>query len=432
MEDDLIASLDIIEPPRKKFKRLVHQDQPSQSHTCRVSKRRYHPCFIKNIPREILKEILDYLDTQTIYFLTIACHHFKASNLWGSITKLDTLQSVRVPIYQIVGSIDRNRLTKLRFRVDTAISHNYLARMLRFTNIISLDINTRNTPKSTAVNLLLYFPSLRDLTTTIKLGVLKNFHGKYLTKLDILPYYDFDVSPVSKFKQLEVLKISSGDAIDELTNAASLSQLTRLTSLSFLTVINISKSDFKAICRLTQLQHLESDFHLFYSPKSVSRLHNLTTLKLKRSHRVEWTNILPALTKLQHISVEAIGGKFFSPCLCSTLKHLETVRFTDDVESHISQLTSLQSLKVIAPNDPSIYIQLRELQRLTSLILQFVPESKMESPYWTALTQISCLNLENAEYIDGKFLKQTKNQMPSVQVKWSKPPKQPKLPYGYY
>jgi hypothetical protein len=89
MEDDLIASLDIIEPPRKKFKRLVHQDQPPQSQTRRVSKRLYHPCFIKNIPRDILNEILDYLDTQTIYFLTITCHHFKASNLWGSITTLD-------------------------------------------------------------------------------------------------------------------------------------------------------------------------------------------------------------------------------------------------------------------------------------------------------------------------------------------------------
>jgi hypothetical protein len=256
MEDDLIASLDIIEPPRKKFKRLVHQDQPSQSQTCRVSKRSYHPCFIKNIPREILNEILDYLDTQTIYFLTITCHHFKASNLWGSITKLDALQSVRVPIYQIVGSIDRNRLTKLRFRVDAAINHNYLATMLQFTNILSLDINTRNTPKSTAVNLLLCFLLLRDLTTT-NVKLIKRFKGKYLTKLDFSPYYDFDISCIRKFKQLEVLKISSDDVIDELTNIASLSQLTRLTSLCFLTVINISKSDFKAICTLTQLQHLE-------------------------------------------------------------------------------------------------------------------------------------------------------------------------------
>jgi hypothetical protein len=331
-----------------------------------------------------LNEILDYLDTQTIYFLTITCHHFKASDLWGSITKLDALRSVHVPIYQIVGSIDRNRLTKLRFRVDAAINHNYLATMLQFTNILSLAINTRNTPKSTAVNLLLYFPLLRYLTTT-NVKLIKRFKGKYLTKLEISPANDFDISSIRKFKQLEVLTISY---LSDLTNADSLSQLTRLTSLILLKISDISESNFKAICRHTQLKHSEMiGIHELYPPTSISSLRNLTTLKLEWDNRVNWTETLAPLTALQHISLVAIRGNYFSPSLCSTLTHLQTFRFVDDPESHIFQLTSLQSLKMIASNDPSIYVKLRELQRLTRLSLWFEPDNnKMEVPYWTVLT----------------------------------------------
>jgi hypothetical protein len=423
MEDDLIASLDIIEPPRKKFKRLVHQDQPPQSQTRRVSKRLYHPRCIKNIPREILNEILDYLDTQTIYFLTITCHHFKESNLWDSIATLDATESVRVPIHQIVYSIDSNRLTKLRFQLAPAISRSYLAAILQFTNVMSLDINTNYTSKSmveSMVNLLLNFPLLRDLTTT-NVKLIKLFKGKYLTKLEISPSNDFDISSIRKFKQLQVLKISY---VSDLTNADSLSQLTRLTSLILLKISDISESNFKAICRHTQLKHLEMiGIHELYPPTSISSLRNLTTLKLEWDNRVNWTETLAPLTALQHISLVAIRGNYFSPSLCSTLTHLQTFRFVDDPESHIFQLTSLQSLKMIASNDPSIYVKLRELQRLTRLTLWFEPDNnKMEVPYWTVLTQLLCLIFEHTESIDRKLCKQTKNRMPSVLVKWSKPP----------
>jgi hypothetical protein len=129
MEDDLIASLDIMEPPRKKFKHLVQNEQPVIAHGC--------PCFLKNIPRDILSEVLDYLDTKTIFDFTVTCHYFNESNLWDLVTKLQP--SGRYPIRRIVSSLNVSKLTKLEnLIVDEADRKGYLSTLTRFTNLVSL------------------------------------------------------------------------------------------------------------------------------------------------------------------------------------------------------------------------------------------------------------------------------------------------------
>jgi hypothetical protein len=269
MEDDLIASLDIIEPPRKKFKRLVHQDQPPQSQTRRVSKSLYHPCFIKNIPREILSEILDYLDTTTIYHLTITCHYFKECNLWGSITKLDIYS--HFPLFRVMDSVDVAKLTKLEsFDIDRADRLGYLSALPRFTNLLSLNTKGGHLHTSLLANMLPHFPLLRELTTPLKPIVLVNYQGAYLTKLNASHCHYFDARFIVHFRKRESIKLISV----YLINTDVLTHLTCLTML-----IVTGGSDFEALCRLTQLKYLEVSAVGARPIKSLSNLCNLTRLK---------------------------------------------------------------------------------------------------------------------------------------------------------
>jgi hypothetical protein len=413
MEDDLIASLDIIEPPRKKFKRLVHQDQPPQSQTRRVSKSLYHPCFIKNIPREILSEILDYLDTTTIYHLTITCHYFKECNLWGSITKLDIYS--HFPLFRVMDSVDVAKLTKLEsFDIDRADRLGYLSALPRFTNLLSLNTKGGHLHTSLLANLLPHFPLLRELTTPLKPIVLVNYQGAYLTKLNASHCHYFDARFIVHFRKLQVLDLSM---ISCMTNADTLTHLTCLTALTVIG-LDVAESEVEALCRLTRLQYFEVRVAQSPPMDSLSKLCNLTTLKTTYYSR-NWTKILEPLTALQRVEIMMLVTRSFTPQHCSTITRLAYYRSATPAptdQSHVFELIALQSLDIDISSDPAMHSKFTKLQRLTSLTLRLDKFVKvdLQSLFWTSLRSLSRLELPRS--IDPQLVNETKQLMPSVHI----------------
>jgi hypothetical protein len=402
MEDDLIASLDVMEPPRKKFKHLVQNEQPVTAHGW--------PCFLKNIPRDILSEVLDYLDTKTIFDFTVTCHYFNESNLWDLVTKLQP--SGRYPIRRIVSSLNVSKLTKLEnLIVDEADRKGYLSTLTRFTNLVSL--KTYNGPScrfnaSLIVDLLAHCSLLRELRTPVEQKLLAHYKGAFLTKLDNSRCTEFDPRFITHFHKLESLVL---DRV-ELTNTHALTQLTRLTALTVKASDN-SESDIEYICRLTQLLYLDlgSDAVPIHS---LSNLYNLTALKCSRLAR-GWTKILAPLTALQRIDIPRLATDRFSPQLCSTLTHLFYYRSPN--QSHVFELTALQNLDINISPDPAVHDQFSKLKQLTKLRFWLDHGISAESLFWTTLTHLSYLELHRST--DKRLVEMTKQLMPTVQVETS-------------
>jgi hypothetical protein len=396
MEDDL----DNLEPPRKRFKRADQQPVSVQSHES-------YYC-IKNIPRDILSEILNYLDVRTIRSIILTCHYFKQSNLWAVITRLDALHPE--PIHQIITSIDASKLTKLRIEVEYAEKKNCLAALLQFSNVVSLQMDVRGNMATTFIgSLLSRFPLLRELTTkSINPATLAYCRGEHLTRLDVASFYkEFDAGNITQFSRLEVMKIR----FEYFTNADSITHMTCLTSL-MLNCDKISDLDLKAICRHTQLKYFDITPGYHTSINLISALHNLTTWKCNYlQSQPDWTNILAPLTALQHIHIIKLAADTFPPQLRSTLTHL--AYFRSNNQRHAFQLSSLQSLDITVPSDANTYVLFNELQQLTKLSL-WPNEGKIEYPFWTALTNLSCLVLPYE--IGEQFGSVTSQLMPSVQV----------------
>ncbi len=398
MEDNL----DNLEPPRKRFKRA--DQRPISTFE--------DPCVLLNIPQDILSELLDYLDTKTIYNLTITCHYFKKTNLWSLVTKLDPSARAILPV---INSVDVNKLTKLEnFDIDRADDKGYLSALHRLTNVRSLNMKGGHLRTSLVANLLPRFPLIRELTTPLDPDVLANYPGAFLTKLALRPT-SFDARYIKHFSKLEVLYLRS---IQEMTNTDALTHLACLTAL-IMTGRGVKKSDLKLACCLTQLKYLETI--AIGGPKitSLSNLSNLTCLKCDFSlSKNDWTKTLAPMTALQRIDVFTLDVRSFTPHHCSTLTHL--AYYKDSNQSPVFDLTALQCLTINISPDPAMHSRFSELQRLTSLTLRLNRrENKVNTMFWTALTHLS--HLELPRETDERLVNATKRLMPSVNVDWRGP-----------
>jgi hypothetical protein len=401
MDDDLIESLDIIEPPLKKFK---NADQSPFS-------ARSIDAHILNIPRDILSEILDRLDTKSIYFLTITCNYFKASNLWGLISKLDTEFTSKILL--AITSVNIDKLTKLEsLDLKHAVRKNYLSALLRLTNLMSLKIDSEYYHKRLITSVLSNFPLLRELTKRRNPDGLATCQGVFLTKLVASGWITFDAKCITQFHKLQIMELSN---IQKFTHGNAITHLTCLTSLT-LNVQLVSDVDFESLCCHTQLRHLSIHCGYDICVRSLTNLHVLTSLQCGYiSTPVDWTKILAPLTALQHINIIRLATDSFSPQLGSTLTYLTFYRSHD--LSPVLRLSSLQQLDINVPTSSDAYFKLSELTRLTKLSLWFSTafgELTVSFPYWTILTHLSCLVLSGT--IDGKLLEVTTQLMPSVQV----------------
>ncbi len=402
MDDNLDS-----EPPRKKFKREQVQST----------------CLIKDIPLDILREIFDcYLDTKTIYNVSITCHYFYQRNLvWPSITKLNS-SIVYIPC--AIRSVEAHKITKLSFSVDEAHRLKVLSHLLQFTNVRRLSIKEIPYYDKISVykNVLLNFPLLRELKTPAYPELHVNHPGSYLTKLDAGNDSEFDVKCIAHFHKLEVLTLTR---LEKLIGAKSITNLKSLTAITLRTT-NISDADFEALCKHTQLRYLNiEEFGHEAQHAHLTNLRNLTTLKCSqyKKNTNYWPEILAPLTALQHISIPHLKVTNFSPQLGSSLTHLYSIRSSH--LSHVLQLSSLQCLYVMVSEYNDVTAdggrRLSELQQLTKLCLWFIPKKgvqvQVENPFWTALTHLSCLRL--GHNFSEELVNRTKKLLPAVQVETS-------------
>jgi hypothetical protein len=370
------------------------------------------PCLLKNIPRDIFSEILNHVNTKTIYNLTITCHYFKESNLWSLITKLDP--SSLYTVSHVIDSIDVAKLTKLELDIDSADDEGYLSALPRFTNLLSLNTKGGHLHTSLLANLLPHFPLLQELMTPLDTGVLANYQGAYLTKLNASHCHYFDARFIVHFLKLQVLDLSM---ISCMTNADTLTHLTCLTALTVIG-LDVAESEVEALCRLTRLQYFEVRVAQSPPMDSLSKLCNLTTLKTTYYSR-NWTKILEPLTALQRVEIMRLVTRSFTPQHCSTITRLAYYRSATPAptdQSHVFELIVLQSLDIDISSDPAMHSKFTKLQRLTSLTLRLDKFVKvdLQSLFWTSLRSLSRLELPRS--IDPQLVNETKQLMPSVHI----------------
>lgn len=385
----------LLEPPRKKLKT---DHQPFSIHAV---------CLLHNIPRDILSDILDYLEIDSIYSLTNTCHYFKERDLWSLVTRLDG--GLPPGMARGIVNLDVNKVTKLDyFDVEHARERSYLTSLLRLTNLLSLTTEGGYYYKSARTNLLSNFPLLRELTARVNPAVLSNYQGVFLTAL-VFRTEDFDVRCITQFDKLQVLELP---CIETFTHADSMTHLTSLTSLTF-RVSKMSDADFEELCRHTQLKYMS--FNIYESDtctNSITNLHNLTAL-ISEDYPLPYDKKLVTMTALQHIHIARLELDSFPLQWSSTLTYLAAYIAPDP--SPVFRLSALQHLNINAPTSADAYIKLSELSRLTKLSLLFFKsfdKPNMNCAYWTILTRLSCLKLAG-NAVDDNIIEVTRQRMPS-------------------
>jgi len=194
------------------------------------------------------------------------------------------------------------------------------------------------------------FPQISELTN--------------LKILDIYPINDTCILNIAFLTQLEKLKIG-GSGSNYLKNINSISKLINLKQLSFEDCNYVGRIDFINLKNLTYLKIEDCDYFFNNALQNISKMTNLKSLNVHESYRISE--------------------------LCDDIPELNL--------EYISNLTQLETLKLIAIKNMVNTICLSKLSHLTDLDLSQSNITDIDCQFLTTLTRLKYLNLNHCTQI---------------------------------